>query len=642
MTPEEWHRVRPILESALELDSGNRRAFLNEACADPSLRREVESLIDAHEQAETWDLNSLSVLGLGVEEGARFRLLPSRRVGPYEILEELALGGMGAVYRAVRADGEYKQQVALKIVRADFGADSTAKRFRNERQILASLDHHNIAKILDGGTTADGLPYFVMEFIDGLPITDYCDRHKLTIDARLTIFRTVCSAVHHAHQHLVIHRDLKPSNILVLEDGSPKLLDFGIAKVLNPETSNQNWLATQTGLRCMTPAYASPEQARGKSVSRETDVYSLGVVLYELLTGHRPYRLTQNSPAEIERAICEQEPEAPSTVIRRVENDTSPDGKPITKTPELVSLTRGGEPDKLRRRLRGDLDNIVLKSLQKEPKCRYGSVAEFSQDIDRHLQHQTVKARPRTFAYRVSKFVRRHRTEVSAAFAVVLATFAAASFAFNPAGIRNRLGIGSSQAKIRSSAVIPVVNISGDPSQEYASSVQHRPLNLNAWDAYLQGNYYLKKEDAAMGARDEDLRKAGEFFQHAIDADPAFVSAYIGLAEAHHNLWWSSSEDLAIMRAAAAKALELAPTSSDAHLEAAVTKWEEWDWIGAEEESRRAVGLNANNAEAHQTLGYALDSTGQVDEAWKEYEIAQQLAPKPRSFLLGFVTPWSI
>jgi serine/threonine protein kinase len=267
MTPEEWHRVRPILESALELDSANRRAFLNEGCADPSLRREVESLIDAHEQADTWDLNSLSVLDLGVEEGARFRLLPGKRVGPYEILEELALGGMGAVYRAVRADGEYKQQVALKIVRADFGADPTAKRFRNERQILASLDHHNIAKILDGGTTADGLPYFVMEFIDGLPITDYCDRHKLTIDARLTIFRTVCSAVHHAHQHLVIHRDLKPNNILVLEDGSPKLLDFGIAKVLNPEPSNQSWLATQTGLRCMTPAYASPEQARGKSVS---------------------------------------------------------------------------------------------------------------------------------------------------------------------------------------------------------------------------------------------------------------------------------------------------------------------------------------------------------------------------------------
>src|SRR5215472_4752626 len=439
MTPEEWHRVRPILESALELDSANRRAFLNEACADPSLRREVESLIDAHEQADTWVLNSLSVSGLGVEEGARFRLLPGKRVGPYEILEELALGGMGAVYRAVRADGEYKQQVALKIVRADFGADSTAKRFRNERQILASLDHHNIAKILDGGTTADGLPYFVMEFIDGLPITDYCDRHKLTIDARLTIFRTVCSAVHHAHQHLVIHRDLKPNNILVLEDGSPKLLDFGIAKVLNPEPSNQNWLTTQTGLRCMTPAYASPEQARGKSVSRETDVYSLGVVLYELLTGHRPYRLTQHSPAEIERAICEQEPETPSTAVSRVETDTSSSGVPVTKTPVLVSETREGQPDKLRRRLRGDLDNIVLKALQKEPERRYGSVEDFSQDIQRHLQHLPIQARPSTFTYRTSKFIQRHKIEVSAALIVTLVLLAAVSFIYNTLGLRDRV-----------------------------------------------------------------------------------------------------------------------------------------------------------------------------------------------------------
>ena len=265
-----------------------------------------------------------------------------------------------------------------------------------------------------------------MDYVEGSLIDEYCDQHKLSIDDRLHLFCKVCDAVQYAHHELVVHRDLKPSNILVTVDGIPKLLDFGIAKVLNPNPSAPSLLRTHTGTRCMTPAYASPEQMRGKSVTPATDVYSLGVVLYELLTGHRPYRLTQHTPAEIERAICEQEPETPSTVISRVETDTSSDGRPITTTPESVSQTREGQPDKLRRRLRGDLDNIVLKALQKEPQRRYDSVEEFSQDIGRHLQHLPVKARPSTLAYRASKFVQRHKIEVSAA-AIVLLVLAAAA-----------------------------------------------------------------------------------------------------------------------------------------------------------------------------------------------------------------------
>jgi Tol biopolymer transport system component len=327
---------------------------------------------------------------------------------------------MAAVFLAVRADDEYRKEVAVKLVQPGLDSRDLLNRFRNERQTLAGLDHPNIVKLLDGGSTAEGLPFLVMDYVEGSPIDEYCDQHKLSIDERLHLFDKVCAAVQYAHQRMVIHRDLKPSNILVVADGTPKLLDFGIAKVLKPQPSAQGLLVTQTGTRCMTPAYASPEQMRGKSVTPATDIYSLGVVLYELLTGHRPYRLTQHTPAEIERAICEQEPENPSTAVSREESVTSSDGRPITKTPELVSQTREGQPDKLRRRLRGDLDNIVLKALQKEPKRRYGSVEELAVDIDRHLQHLPVKARPSTLAYGVSKFVQRHKTEVSAALIVLL------------------------------------------------------------------------------------------------------------------------------------------------------------------------------------------------------------------------------
>ena len=465
MSTNNWDKAKELFEAALELDPSQRASFLAENCPEASLQQQVEKwLIDYQAAGSFLDKPALHS---GGETAETEDPMISRRLGAYKLVRRLGQGGMAAVFLAVRADDEYHKEVAVKLARPGLDSQDVLSRFRKERQTLAVLDHPNIVTLLDGGSTPEGWPFLVMDYVKGTPIDNYCDQHKLSVDDRLRLFGRVCEAVQYAHEKLVIHRDLKPSNILVLPDGTPKLLDFGIAKVLNPELGNQDWLATQTGLRCMTPAYATPEQARGEPVTAEADVYSLGVVLYELLTGHRPYRLTQNSPAEIERAICEQEPETPSTAISRVENDTSPDGKPITKTPELVSLTRGGEPDKLRRRLRGDLDNIVLKSLQKDPLCRYGSVAEFSQDIDRHLQHQPVKARPSILAYRVSKFVQRHRTEFGATLAVVLVTFAAVSFAFNAAGIRDPLGTGSSQTKIRSLAVIPLTNTSGDPTQEY-------------------------------------------------------------------------------------------------------------------------------------------------------------------------------
>lgn len=430
MTPERWKEIRPILESALATAPAHRLAVLDEACAqDPTLRDEVESLILSHEEAATSALNPASALQLIPEYEARFRLLPGKRVGAYEILEEIAVGGMGAVYRAVRADGQYRQQVALKIVRAELGAEFVATRFKNERQILASLDHPNIAKILDGGTTADGIPYFVMELLDdknggGLPITQYCDQHRLSIDQRLIIFRKVCSAVHYAHQHLVVHRDIKPTNILITEEGVPKLLDFGIAKILDSTPLAENATLTAAGLWMMTPEYASPEQLRGETITTATDVYSLGLILYQLLAGRPAYPFASRQPLEITRIVLETEPEKPSIAVRRAKNAKDEKDGVDAPTPELLSGQRGDSPDRLQRRLAGDLDNIVLKAIRKAPRERYDSVENFSEDLRRHLEGLPVLARKQTIGYRCRKFLIRHKLQVAAAGVVLLSLLA--------------------------------------------------------------------------------------------------------------------------------------------------------------------------------------------------------------------------
>jgi eukaryotic-like serine/threonine-protein kinase len=334
---------------------------------------------------------------------------------------------MGTVFLASRADDQYRKAVAIKLIRRGMDTDSILSRFRHERQILASLDHPNIARLLEGGTTEDGLPYFVMEHIEGQPIDEFCDSRKLATVERLKLFRTVCSAVHYAHQNLIVHRDLKPGNILVNPEGTPKLLDFGIAKLLKPEMYAQTIAPTETMIRPMTPDYASPEQVRGQPVTTASDVYSLGVLLYELLTGHRPYRIKGSNPEEIERAICDQEPERPSTAITRKVETSSADGVTlVTLTPESVSRKRDSQPDRLRRKLAGDLDNIVLMAMRKEPQRRYASVEQFSEDLRRHIEGLPVIARKDTFAYRAGKFVKRHKVGVAAVAAFIVLTIAAA------------------------------------------------------------------------------------------------------------------------------------------------------------------------------------------------------------------------
>ncbi len=421
MTPERWQQIQELFHAALDQAPDDRAAFLEQACAgDRALRDEVESLLASGAEVGSFIEGAIQGVAESVTSDQAGQAA-GRRIGPYKLIREIGRGGMGAVYLAERADDQYRKQVAVKLVKGGMGTDEILRRFRHERQILANLDHPNIARLLDGDTTEEGLPYFVMEHVAGKPIDQYCDARKLSIINRLKLFRNVCSAVHYAHQNLVVHRDLKPSNILVTVDGMPKLLDFGIAKMLHPEPDAGTLTATAIGQRPMTPDYASPEQVRGEPITTAADVYSLGVLLYELLTGHRPYHFKNRLPQEVERVISEVEPERPSTAVSRTDPISgSDDPSPITITPQSIGENRDETPERLRRRLAGDLDNIVLMALRKEPQRRYASVEQFSEDIRRHLEGLPVIARKDTFGYRGGKFIKRHK--VGAAMAVTIFT----------------------------------------------------------------------------------------------------------------------------------------------------------------------------------------------------------------------------
>jgi serine/threonine protein kinase len=374
MDRERWAQVKQIVYDCLQLAPGSREAHLAAACgSDTALLSEVRTLLDSHQKAD--DFMETPVLGGDQEES-----FSGRQLGHYQVLETVAEGGMGAVYRAVRVS-DFQKQVAIKLVKRGMDTDAILQRFRRERQILSGLDHPNIARLLDGGAAPDGRPYLVMEFIEGIPITDYADLHRLGIPERLEMFRTVCAAVQYAHQNLIVHRDLKPSNILVTNTGEPKLLDFGIAKLLEPENDS-----TMTSQRLMTPEFASPEQACGLPVTTATDIYSLGVLLYMLLTGEHPFRFATRTPEEIVRVVSETEPRKPSAV------------RPVSR----------------------DLDNIVLKAIHKDPARRYVSAEQLSEDIRRYLAGMPILARKDTLAYRASKFIRRHTTSSVLAALVVL------------------------------------------------------------------------------------------------------------------------------------------------------------------------------------------------------------------------------
>jgi hypothetical protein len=390
MTPERWHRIETLFEEALELSEPARNSFLDQACAgDAELYIELVELLASSPHAGA-SLRNVVVAEAHVLASDAASAHVGRRIGPFRLLTLLGEGGMGAVYLAARDDAQFHHRVAIKILPHSVGSPETVARFRDERQILAALEHPNIVRLLDGGSTDDGLPYLAMEHIEGATITQYATDHELPVRARLVLVRQVCAALQYAHQNLVVHRDIKPSNILVDATGTPKVLDFGIAKLLAPIPSFEREARTITGSAMFTPEYASPEQARGDAVSTATDVYSVGAVLYELMTDRPPHLPTGNVLENL-RMIYEVDPARPSAAA----------------------------PPERRRELAGDLDNIILKALHKEPARRYASMEALSDDLERFLDGRPVSARTATFGYRARKFVRRNKAIVIATTLVI-------------------------------------------------------------------------------------------------------------------------------------------------------------------------------------------------------------------------------
>lgn len=425
MHTDQWKQIKDILAAVLEMDAAERRPFLDRSKVDPAMRAEIESLM--HFEDESANLMQLSAVEFSKDFIEDDGALSGQQVGPYQVIRELGHGGMGAVYLADRIDGKFQQRVAVKLLKREMNTSALRRHFEQEREILASLEHPNIARLLDAGTTDDKIPYLAMEYVDGQPIDEYCNSHDLDLTARLELFRTVCSAVDFAHRNLIVHRDLKPSNIIVTGDGTPKLLDFGISKILSADIGNA---ATITKLGVMTPGYASPEQLRNESVTTSTDVYSLGVILYELLSGHRPFETKEGNLGDIYQAVIEIDPPPPSsiseTITRELENmppTVIDNGYEYTSRNEMRH-TAGQSAAIKAQDLQGDLDNIVIKALKKEPERRYRSAETFAEDIKRHLDGLPVTARPDTFTYRAEKFVKRNRFTVVAGSLILIAIIA--------------------------------------------------------------------------------------------------------------------------------------------------------------------------------------------------------------------------
>ncbi|MEZ5424680.1 MAG: serine/threonine-protein kinase [Pyrinomonadaceae bacterium] len=418
METEDWKKIKQILDEALEIPPTERRRYLDALKLEAEIREEVESLLSFEITADR--LMPLTALELSKDffEGSENPLI-GRKIGVYEIIRELGYGGMGAVYLAERTDEKFEQKVAVKMLRREFNIEKIRERFKRERKIQAILVHPNIATLLDAGTTSDGIPYLIMEYVEGVPIDKFCRENNLDLDQRLKLFNKVCEAVSFAHQNLIVHRDLKPSNIIVTREGEPKLLDFGISKILDANEADEKDQNTITKFGAMTPEYASPEQLNGKSVTTASDIYSLGIVLFKILTETLPFDPAKKTSAELLKAVTETEPKRPSEVADERRSKPGDPGSGIQ------------DP----RSLRGDIDNIVLKAIRKEPQRRYRTVEQFSADIWRFIDGLPITARPNTFLYQAGKFYSRNRIPVFAGILTFLGLIVGITVAVWQAGV---------------------------------------------------------------------------------------------------------------------------------------------------------------------------------------------------------------
>lgn len=490
-----WDLITQVFEEALDLPPADRLKFVRERCAGQTdVISEINGLLEAHEASGEFLMEIDSIQALALLEDDETGDLP--RAGPFRLIREIGRGGMGIVYLGERSDGQFDRMVAVKVVKRGMDSEAIKTRFLRERQILAGLEHPHIARLYDGGITEDGQPYFAMEYVDGLPLTEYCDRHRLPLEKRIELFEQACGAVQYAHRNLVIHRDLKPSNMLVTEDGGLKLLDFGIAKVVNEESSEQMKTITAFGQRVLTPEYASPEQLRADTITTASDVYSLGVVLYELLSGYRPYSIGNRTPAEIERSIVDSKIPAPSTLISSPERLGNEARASDVADWQEIAARRSIPLLRLRRRLRGDLDTIVLKALRKDPDRRYASVEAFLEDLRRHASGLPIEARPESVTYRTRKFVERHIVGVSVAALVAILLVGALAVSLNLAEQKAQESLKAKQV----TAFLASMFSSSDPDRT-------KGIEITVLEVMDQGSQRIETELAGQPEVQADLEE---------------------------------------------------------------------------------------------------------------------------------------